>query len=508
MKLRFLMPFAALAFAAPILTPSDARACGGCYHRASETETTVVTGHRMVLSISPVQTVLWDQIEYQGNPTDFAWVLPVKPGARVELSTDAWFETLDAATAVNVVSPQLDCAPAPGVRGGGCSSQDAAEFSADSANPRTDVNVVHEGTVGPYDTVTLATDTPGALNTWLEAHDYAVDASVQPIIDAYVAEGFDFIALRLQPGKDVRAMKPVRVVSPGASPTLPLRMVAAGTGASVGITLFVIGEGRWSTRNFPGGLVAADKITWDFLTSASNYAPLRAEALALGDGRTWLTTYAKAGALLSPVTNPTGFGGNVSYGSTDRFESTETIGEAYLDQAEKNGEATACSNTFLSNAKSPNVVVNLCPPDDPDPGACAPVTAGQLDAREFACGAADDLAVALTGMHPRDVWVTRLEASLPRAALASDLELEAAAEQVLVENWLSPAETLNEQEVCRASVDDAFAPVIPSRGGNGKRRPPRDVPTSLVLAALALVAVTARRLSRAPALAMRYGRTA
>jgi Uncharacterized protein conserved in bacteria (DUF2330) len=511
MKLRFFIPLAALGFAAPVLAPTDALACGGCYHVASETETTVVTGHRMVLAVSKVQTVLWDQIVYQGNPTEFAWVLPIKPGARLELSTDAWFETLDATTSTSVVSPELHCPPPPGARGG-CSSQEASDL-AGAQGPRSDVTVVHEGTVGPYETVTLSTDTPGALNTWLAEHDYAVDETVQPIIDAYVAEGFDFIALRLQPGQGVRAMKPVRVVSPGASPTLPLRMVAAGTGATVGITLFVIGEGRWATKNFPNGTVAVERLSWDFLTSESNYGLLREEALAAGDSRTWLTTYAKLGPLLNGVKDPTaqdeyyyGDTGNVSYGTDDGYERVETIGEAYFIQAERNSEATDCTDDFLTHALSGDVVVDPCPPGEPDPEACAPIDAGQIDARTFACGDADDLAVALTGMHPRDVWLTRLESSLPRAALASDLDIEASSSQTAVENWLSPVEILNEQEVCRASADEEAALGIPRRGGG--RRPPRDVPAALVLAGLAIAAITARRTRRALGLAMRYGRTA
>jgi hypothetical protein len=41
-------------------------------------------------------------------------------------------------------------------------------------------------------------------------------------------QSFDFIALRLRPQCSQRAMKPVRIITPGADPTLPLRMVAAG----------------------------------------------------------------------------------------------------------------------------------------------------------------------------------------------------------------------------------------------------------------------------------------
>src|SRR6185295_14812405 len=96
-------------------------------------------------------------------------------------------------------------------------------------------------------------------------------------------------------------MQPVRVISPGATPTLPLRMVAAGTGANVDITLFVIGEGRWETKNFPSALVDAEQLSWDFNASASSYSTLRKDLLTKNDGRTWISTYAKRGSLLSAV---------------------------------------------------------------------------------------------------------------------------------------------------------------------------------------------------------------
>src|SRR5262245_52998088 len=54
----------------------DAAACGGCF--VPPLESTLVTGHRMILSISQQETTLWDQIEYTGEPTSFAWVLPIK----------------------------------------------------------------------------------------------------------------------------------------------------------------------------------------------------------------------------------------------------------------------------------------------------------------------------------------------------------------------------------------------------------------------------------------------
>lgn len=495
MKLTHLAPALVLfaGFTAPLVAPRDAHACGGCYHRPSETESTVVTGHRMVLSVSTTQTVLWDQIEYDGDPAEFAWVLPVKTGARVEVATDAFFEILDAATTVSVVSPPLDCAPAPGVSGSGCASSEALGAMEDRSGSSGGggVDVLHRGTVGPYQTVTLSTDTPGALNDWLTEHDYAVDADIQPIIDAYVAEGFDFIALRLLPDKGINAMKPVRVVTPGASPTLPLRMVAAGTGAHVGIKLFVITEGRYATKNFPNGAVPAGDLTWDHLSISSNYSALRDAAISANNGKTWLTAFSKPGALLSPVANPTSWG-NVMYATSQG--PVETIAEAYIHQAMKNGEAKSeqCQMTFTQHAQSSLVVEDPCPPDAPDPTQCPAAAPGTIDARDFTCGEADDLSVALNGLHPSDVWVTRLEAFLPRAALATDLDLEPAAAQAAVENWLKPAKIENETEACRQALDSAAGPVI--LGGKGGK-PSRWTAFGVMTAAFALLAA-ARRIQK------------
>ena len=86
---------AACAAAFVLLRPSDADACGACFHPVGEVSS-VVTDHRMVFKISTTETILWDQIRYAGSPKEFAWVLPVHEGARVQLSTDDFIAALQA----------------------------------------------------------------------------------------------------------------------------------------------------------------------------------------------------------------------------------------------------------------------------------------------------------------------------------------------------------------------------------------------------------------------------
>src|SRR3954468_259400 len=110
-KLGLRLGFVALPLLVSALAPADAHACGGCFHPENQPPEleSLVTAHRMALSISPDASVLWDQVKYAGSPAEFAWVLPVMPGARLEVASDAWFEALDAATAVRLSPPTIQC---------------------------------------------------------------------------------------------------------------------------------------------------------------------------------------------------------------------------------------------------------------------------------------------------------------------------------------------------------------------------------------------------------------
>src|SRR5262252_3354978 len=63
----------------------QAKACGGCFHPPEPPgeDPSMVTAHRMILSVSSKQTTLYDQIKYSGSPKDFAWVLPISGLATV-----------------------------------------------------------------------------------------------------------------------------------------------------------------------------------------------------------------------------------------------------------------------------------------------------------------------------------------------------------------------------------------------------------------------------------------
>ena len=354
---------------------SDARACGGCF--VPPEESTQVTGHRMILSISKSATTLYDQIEYAGDPSSFAWVLPTKGQVEVGLSSDAMFAFLESDTQTNVFPPPLDCpSPPPGCYGAaedGFGSS-ASGTSGSGGAGAGGVTVVAQEVVGPYETVQLSASDPAALTDWLASHGYKLPDDIAPVVGAYVLEGFNFLAMKLVPGQQVTAMRPVRVTSTGASTTLPLRMVAAGTGATTKVTLFVLGEGRYEASNFQNFAIDPEQLIWDWDTSSSNLAELKQAGFDAQKGLTFLSEAA------SPF-------------AEDKL--TYTLGQV--------------------------VQFN-------------PTVSGYGDAQ--GTGAKDeydqDVAHLFGTIDMSSAWLTRLHGELPRAALAKDLVVGASMSQTPV----------------------------------------------------------------------------
>jgi MYXO-CTERM domain-containing protein len=269
------------AVALPTVTSRDADACGGCFG-PSETNQ-VVTDHLMVMALHGSESILWDQIRYSGRPQDFSWVLPVQGDATLELAEGAFFDTLAAITAPTVTAPTPVC---PGAGRGAFSGDSTASLNAAESGG---VQVLSTAIVGPYMTTTLRSSDADALTTWLRANSYVIPASIEPVIRHYTDLHMDFIALRLRPDEGVQAMQPVRVRFATPSPVLPLRMVSAGIADKVGISLFVVSEGRSEAMNFPNALVDRARVAWDYASASSNYPAMFRAAIAPSGGRAWVT---------------------------------------------------------------------------------------------------------------------------------------------------------------------------------------------------------------------------
>jgi hypothetical protein len=410
----------------------DASACGGCFTPPTNEVESVITDERMIFSISKDQTTLYDQIRYSGSPSSFAWVLPIKGTVTVGLSADIMFNLIDVTlTTSQVVEPPTDCPPPPTCNFfGGSGGDDGGAAFEGPGGEDAGVTVTSQAQVGPYETVQLHSTDGSALTDWLDSHGYAIAPAVAPVIAAYVADQFDFLALKLIPGKGIQSMQPVRVTSKGASVSLPLRMVAIGTGATTGISIWVFGDGRWEPQNFPFFTIQDSEISWDWNTSSSNYETLRLAKEAALKGSGWQFESSLeinqdtirqdlSQAITYNLYNPTPVGGYLSAGgasSGDAGASDGGSGDAGLSEATDSG---------LSGTDG----------DDENDDA-GDLEAGSTNAQLEA--ATKDLDVLFAGIAGPNVRITRMRSDVAHTALTSDMYLQASADQSEVSNLHYP----------------------------------------------------------------------
>ncbi len=525
---------AALGAGAMLQGERDAQACGGCFTpqpppQVVETES-VITDEKMILSIAMGQTTLYDEITYSGSPASFAWVLPIRGQVTVGLSADILFQTMNQLTATTVTQPPTNCPPAPtcGAGGGaGCgfgSSSNtaspagfAAEFAEDAG--AAGVVVTSQMQVGPYETVQLhsSNGNGAALNAWLTGHGYQVPTYTQPIIDEYVAQSFDFLALKLVPGEGVQAMQPVRVTSQGAAPSLPLHMVAVGTGAVTGITIWVVADARWQPTNFPTFIIQDSELSWDWATSSSNYETLRLSKEAQYNGSGWqvessleLSQYTFADTLLTNVeydTNQVGgyapapdagapLGGTDAGGrlGTDAGRSGDASSPFDAGRDSSQGSGSASGEPF--EEVDGGGEVDGEPPAEPSSNA-----AGQAAAK-------DDLGVLFAGIMAPNVRITRMRSDVAKAALSVDMSLEAAADQSELSNQYNPSQEIGEPSCpvynsncvqTGTAPRSQATPSTNSGSGCSTTRPQNELGTTMafLLAFGGVSAVRARRKRRA-----------
>ncbi len=381
----------------------QASACGGCFHPPTQTVTDI-TDERMLLAVSATQSTLYDQIQYSGSPSSFAWVLPIRGTVTVGLSADVLFDSIDTLTATQINPPPQNC-PSPtncvanAATSGSSSGSAGGGFAAE--NP---VTVLAQANVGPYSTVQLHSSDSGALDSWLTSNGYNVPAAIQPILDAYVTEGFDFLAMKLLPNQGVQAMRPVRVTMPGASLSLPLRMASIGTGAITGITIWVVADGRYEPQNFPFFHIDDSQLVWDWSANLSNYTTLRVQQESTLKNAGW------------------------------EIESSIALNQQLI------------TNVIMSGGQYYGNGLSSLPPSDaaqdyvPIGSADAGTDAGYESAEQVR---ADDVAALFTGLAGSTVRVTRIRSDIAQAAMTTDFVLQASTDQSELSNVRNITQSVN-----------------------------------------------------------------
>ncbi len=319
-------PLRLLTLAAALVAPlvaTPALACGGCFSPpAPDVAQTVVQDAERVLFLHDPATALstvWVEVRYSGLAKDFGWVLPVPKVPKVGVGSVAVFDALDQAMAMRYAlqtQPPENCRNAYDgcteqyYYGDGAMAEDAAagdtsngadSGATDSGGPK--VQILSQGATGPYDYVVVQSADATALYNWLTGHGYALPDKAKPIIQSHIDQGNVFVAVHLQNGQGVEAIRPIALQMQDSEPCVPLRLTSIAAAQELSVVVTIAGAGRAVPKNHlavePNPLrMTLGSITYanGYLGRPSNFDQVVAGAIDEAGGRAFVTEAAMSGA--------------------------------------------------------------------------------------------------------------------------------------------------------------------------------------------------------------------
>ena len=226
------------------------------------------TAQRAFFSYNPQmqQVYLVPSINFKGDATDFAVVIPTPSVPKLDTVDRQIFRELDTLTS-----------PTTRWRGGsssGCRVFQATDDDDDDdesfATADGGVTVISEQRVGAFDTVILTADNPTALTDWLDEHDYNHSIEDDDILQSYIDQKWIFTAMRLnveQQG-DGRfrgqpffngTIDPILMTYSSNSLIYPLRLTSISAREGVDVIVYILSDDK---MDFPSARVEyANSIT-------------------------------------------------------------------------------------------------------------------------------------------------------------------------------------------------------------------------------------------------------
>jgi Uncharacterized protein conserved in bacteria (DUF2330) len=279
------------------LATSTALACGGFFCN-NLPDPVVQTAERLLFEVEPTGDVTtWVEIQYEGDPSDFAWLLPVAgpvdPVEGIGTAPPGLFDALELATAPQFVQPASATDIAYGSAcSGPCTNLNHLSDGVVFTVPDTSgVEVVGEAVVGPY-AIEILTATEGDnLVNWLLLNGYAFPQTAQEPLDHYIALGLQFVAVKLLPDVREGPIDTLVVSCAAGTPTIPLLLTAIASAPSLEITAYVLDDVRYAPEN--QDVLAFDHGAVERLPDGStNYDLLLEQAVVDAGGQAWITELA------------------------------------------------------------------------------------------------------------------------------------------------------------------------------------------------------------------------
>lgn len=278
-----------------------AAACGGFF--CDNVEPVVQSAERILFrEEGPGDWTAFVEVQFEGSPTSFAWVVPV--AAQMDLERDVGlapaglFDDLEAATAPRFVHAAMPMDAAADAMAGssGCALGFADEgygvMSFDGTMPDTSgVEVVGAAVAGPYAMELITADEAENLVNWLNLNGYAYPLSATDAMDHYIDGGFAFLGLKLQPDVAAGPIDTLTFRCGSTEPLIPLVLTSVASVPRLDITAYVLGAHRYEPANTTHLDFDWSAVSWVF-DGGTDYLPLLDFEIDRAGGQAWITEYA------------------------------------------------------------------------------------------------------------------------------------------------------------------------------------------------------------------------
>ena len=261
----------------------DAAACG-CTSPPVPTvnETSFAVNQQseqIIFEVEPGFVTAHVLIRYVGDPSQFAWLVPVPAVPELDLSESALFGLLDGASSPLVNAPNVNRCPSdvytcehhpppdcydpnqppggstgPGGTGTGTGSgggsQGAGGGGGGGFGP-DGVDVKKTEQIGSYETVVFAAGDAQAAVDWLQTNGFIVNDTMTPFMQPYLDANMLFVAAKLIPGAGAEEIKPLQMRYAAAGPMIPLQLTAVAAEPNLTVTSYVFGTERYVPDGHP-----------------------------------------------------------------------------------------------------------------------------------------------------------------------------------------------------------------------------------------------------------------
>jgi hypothetical protein len=304
--------FSALTLALLFAT-ADAFACGGTFCDSPPPGRPPMpveqTGENVVFVMSQGFVEAHVQIQYNGDPARFAWLVPVPAVPELSVGSDQLFLNLlnGSVPTFNVSNSTDSCSGGRSQTssGGGCgagSLGESASFDGTGvgSEPRSHSDVV-VGTesVGAFDVTVLQAANADEVSAWLATNGFLNAPEAPSLLQDYIDRGHVFVAVKLQPGAGVNEIHPLVIRYQGNEPCIPLKLTRVAATADMGVRAFFLGDQRVAPVSYLE--VSLNPARLDWVDVGSNYNSMVSLAVDSpgADGHAFVTEYAGSSSVVA-----------------------------------------------------------------------------------------------------------------------------------------------------------------------------------------------------------------